>query len=650
MRYNLDTQKLLSVDHVASIISVSPATIRNWVKAGYIIPTRRRPLAFSEDEVFSFRERIVSGVFDKLKTRANKMASTNVFFSDEYSNNASIAEQCNEIATLVRMNELDTNVVMFLAALRLLIAKGELASRGNSDLFDLSQYHSWSRESMKRLIYKWRDEIDSSQVPDSYNEVYELLVPQDIEDYLGMIYQSISIEGIKSRRGLYYTPSDLVENSLSQLRPPIKTFLDPCCGTGKFLLGAARAFDLALENIFGFDRDIVATYIARVNLLLAYPESDYEPNIRCMDSILELATGEMFCETNPLLNSIDAIATNPPWGAYKNETQKRHHNSRIKSNETFSLFVEKSLHLLRKGGQLSLILPESVLNIRAHADVRELLLRETSIVAIEHLGRRFAGVFTPVIGLNSIKGIRSKDHFVVVKNDDESNTVSQSRFMENEYYTFNIKLADYEEEVLKKIYAVEHATLIGNSEWALGIVTGNNKRFLSKEHKPGTEPIVRGYDVHPYRLRTPDTFINYAPNELQQTSREEFYRADEKLIYRFISNRLVFAYDTRRLLTLNSANILIPAIPGVSIKVTLAFLNSKVFQYIFRKKFSTHKVLRGDLERFPFPILDEKTHLTIEQLVDLAVDDGVIRKELDELVFSSFFLTDREISIITNSI
>jgi hypothetical protein len=48
---------------------------------------------------------------------------------------------------------------------------------------------------------------------------------------------------------------------------------------------------------------------------------------------------------------------------------------------------------------LSYILPESILNVKVHEDIRKLLL-DYNILSIYELGRIFTGVFTEVIRLD----------------------------------------------------------------------------------------------------------------------------------------------------------------------------------------------------------------------------------------------------------
>ena len=413
---------------------------------------------------------------------------------------------------------------------------------------------------------------------------------------------------------------------------------------------AANKFKLAPEDIYGFDCDKIATNIARINLLMAYKNTDFSPNIFCIDSLAELATGEVFCETNNLIEKIDAIATNPPWGAYKNAASKGAFSGKVKSGETFSMFLEKSIQLLRKGGHLSFILPESILKIKIHADIRELVLSKTKISKISMLGRQFTGVFTPVIRLDLIKEPEIKGSLVLIERKGASDRIAQDRFRKNEDFAFDVSTESHEEGLLNKIYSVQHLTLSKNAEWALGIVTGDNKKFILDLNEHGAEAVYRGSNFYPYYLGAPRSFVYFTPSAFQQVAQERFFRAPEKLIYKFISKKLAFAYDDRQCLTLNSANILIPSIPGMSIKTVLAFLNSAVFQYIFKKKFSTHKVLRGDLEKLPFPLIGIEMQNTIEHLVSSALCSRSAPEMLEELIFSAFGLSEKEVSTIKQTI
>ena len=80
----------------------------------------------------------------------------------------------------------------------------------------------------------------------------------------------------------------------------------------------------------------------------------------------------------------------------------------------------------------------------------------------------------------------------------------------------------------------------------------------------------------------------------------ELIQAQEKLVYRFISSRLVFFCDTRQRYFLNSANMLVlnDDFP-LSANQLAETMNSQLTNWLFHQIFHTHKVLRGDLESLP---------------------------------------------------
>ena len=78
----------------------------------------------------------------------------------------------------------------------------------------------------------------------------------------------------------------------------------------------------------------------------------------------------------------------------------------------------------------------------------------------------------------------------------------------------------------------------------------------------------------------------------------------------------VFAYDDKQLLSLNSANIVIPRIEGLPIKYVLAILNSSVCTYFLVKRYNSLKILRSHLEEIPIPVVPKEQYEPIIELVD----------------------------------
>ena len=166
-----------------------------------------------------------------------------------------------------------------------------------------------------------------------------------------------------------------------------------------------------------------------------------------------------------------------------------------------------------------------------------------------------------------------------------------------------------EQQLLEEMLQQPCLTLKGHATWGLGIVTGNNAKMCKRSRRKGLMPVYRGKDILPGRLKAARFFIN--PNDFpryQQLAPMELYQASEKLIYRFISNKLVFYCDTHQRYILNSANMLVldDGFP-MSAKALAELLNSPLSNWLFQQLFHTHKVLRGDLELLPL-ITDSALH------------------------------------------
>ena len=127
------------------------------------------------------------------------------------------------------------------------------------------------------------------------------------------------------------------------------------------------------------------------------------------------------------------------------------------------------------------------------------------------------------------------------------------------------------------------------------------------------------------------------------------------MLYRFICNQLVFAYDDHQTLSLNSCNLVIPHIKGLSIKYILAILNSRIAQFYFKKRFNSIKVLKSHIEQIPIPYIQKNQQEEILKYVEILLTDRdkdyimKIYNELDQKIAAIFNLTQNEYSIILSS-
>ncbi len=162
-------------------------------------------------------------------------------------------------------------------------------------------------------------------------------------------------------RGAFYTPPDLVEWILDRtLTAGTTRVLDPACGTGHFLVAAARR--LGVRAVHGSDLDAEAVRIARLRVQAedpSVPAEEIESRIRVADG-LTAWDGQQF----------DAVIGNPPFlGQLKSRTAGQR-GGLAAYTDTSAAFLHRALDLVAAGGAVALVQPLSVLGARDAGPVR----------------------------------------------------------------------------------------------------------------------------------------------------------------------------------------------------------------------------------------------------------------------------------------
>ena len=541
--------------------TISEATSRNWA-------------------------RLHSDSSGRLMSRANKQLSTKTILPLEYFTNKKNVADIQRFVTFCKEKSYKVEDVIYSMGVELL---------KKAKIFN------------KRHVQKVIESLEFTDVlefPDSILDLKE-------HDILGLIYQCFLLEGEKNRKGSYYTPLEVARNMTKGLDfSKGQTFFDPCCGSGAFLLALDEA---SPEQVLGCDNDPIAVMITKINMLIKYKSQVFEPQIIECD----------YLKYNfKYKNSY--IISNPPWGAVIFDEK----NNPISTKESFSFFFEKAFNQLEDGGTIRFLLPESVLNVKTHRNFRKFLLENTDIQSITRYPGTFSGVQTKYIDIQCAshfdrpQGAEKYPVIVTYSFDGDFSTplrsarndVSLQCFYLTNNLNFNL-LSDSGLEKVQKILSKGKYTL-KDSIWALGVITGDNKNKVRTKRGRRMQPIYTGKEIEAYTLKQPRKFIKYKRTDYQQVAKDEIYRADEKLVYKFISKNLVFAYDNSKSLFLNSANILIPRIPGMSIKTVLAFLNSELFKFLYKSLFGEIKILKGNLLELPFPEISPETDKILTELVD----------------------------------
>lgn len=412
-------------------------------------------------------------------------------------------------------------------------------------------------------------------------------------DKVGADYETSLSDSYRNKEGIYYTPADIVQNLFAAPQDDLKntTFCDPCCGSGNFII---RALELGFspENIYGYDIDRVAVEITKARI---YKESGYKSNNIYMGDFLNIASSK----DSP---KFDCIYTNPPWGKKLPKEVRESYGIRFgagSSLDTCSLFLFSCLKCLNSDGKLGMLLPESFFNISTFASARLRTLR-LSIERLIDYGKAFKGLVTKaqaIVVRNSPAEFRQK-----VKCESPTTFFERSldSFSCNPKAILNLYCSEEAAQTLKHLMSIPYITLAKRASWGLGIVTGNNKKFVKNRPENGCIPVFKGSDISKTKLKEASSFIPKDFTLYQQVAPLQLFEAKEKLIYKFISSRLCFFCDTEKRFVLNSANMLIPdnGFP-ISTKILSELLSSDFMNWVFTSIFNTYKILRGDLESLP---------------------------------------------------
>jgi len=352
------------------------------------------------------------------------------------------------------------------------------------------------------------------------------------------------------------------------------------------------------------------------------------------------------------------ILGNPPWGYdfSKEENAYLSDNyitAKNKGMESYDLFVEKGLAMLEEDGYLAYVLPEAILSVNSHQQARELIVKNTAFKFVSYLGNAFSGVQCPAIILGVQKGYHGETKGCKVEIDNEKFIINEDRDIDASQFSFNMN--DEEYDCLRVISSVQNAKyLANNAKFALGIVTGNNKEYIKNSRADEMEIILKGSDVFRYAKKETDNYICFVPENFQQVAPTEMYRAEEKLLYRFIAEVPVFTYDNQQTLSLNSCNILIPQIEGMDIKYVLAILNSSVAAYFINKKYNSVKLLRSHIESLPIPMVSAEKQNDIVKKVDHIMNSSEnitgLYEDLDNEIMKIYSFSTKQKNIIKNAL
>ena len=237
-------------------------------------------------------------------------------------------------------------------------------------------------------------------------------------DVKGAIYESILEKNGKDKKsgaGQYFTPRALIKAIVDVVDPKImETVADPACGTGGFLLAAyehmkkqsneiSKLDFLRNKALFGADNTPLVVTLASMNLYLHDIGTKGSP-IVCQDSLLD-TSDRMF----------DVILANPPFGTRPQGSGEVFvvRTEFIKTSDNQLNFLQHIMSIVKTGGRVAVVLPDSVLSDGKDATaVRRKLMKDFNLHTILRLcpGLFYANISTNVLFFD--KGKPTEDIWV----------------------------------------------------------------------------------------------------------------------------------------------------------------------------------------------------------------------------------------------
>jgi type I restriction enzyme M protein len=268
----------------------------------------------------------------------------------------------------------------------------------------------------------------------------------DGKDILGDFFEKIQREGFKQTKGQFFTPVSIVLFMLYGLEVDklaidlmnrdrrLPYLIDPACGSSTFLIEAMRLITAELkrrsrsqlstnravaqrfeelflpdhhehkwarEYLYGIEHNFDLATASKVNMIL---HGDGSSNIFHQDGLKPFRFYEKPSGTNLLRSSsrsaiysdrevneqFDVIVSNPPFSVDLDDETKRYLTSEFvfgRKRNSENLFVERYYQILKEGGRLAVILPESVFDTTENKYIRLFMFMYFDVVAIVSLPR-----------------------------------------------------------------------------------------------------------------------------------------------------------------------------------------------------------------------------------------------------------------------
>jgi type I restriction-modification system DNA methylase subunit len=429
------------------------------------------------------------------------------------------------------------------------------------------------------------------------------------------------------------------------------TICDPACGSGAFLnqaldflitehrnvdelqakvLGYSIVFSdieksILENNIFGVDLNEESVEIAKLSLWLrtAQPNrklNDLNNNVKCGNSLIndDKVVGEKAFDWETAFPQVfakggfDVVIGNPPYVFGGNEGIspqakvyfKNHYETGNGKVNLFTLFIEKSHMILKRGGEFSFIIPNTFLRVTSYHDSRKFFINKFNFRELADLGTDiFENAVTTAMILIASKAIPKTDSTVRIIKDfsGKYTELELKEIIENDYIiTTNVSVP--KGLILKKM-TLDSITLGDEcKEMIFGVVITKNKdEVVFDTQVNGYKPFLEGKDISSYFIKPVHQYLNYRPELLHRARTKEVFEVPEKLLVQRITGGkkpLKVAYDNFGYYNKESINnIILKPDSRFKSKFILTLLNSNLINWYYNNQFTNESTLTVNISK-----------------------------------------------------
>lgn len=271
--------------------------------------------------------------------------------------------------------------------------------------------------------------------------------------------------------------------------------------------------------------------------------------------------------------------------------------------DMYALFWEVGIKILKRGGLMGFITPNTWLNNQSNKKLRTFILENTRISRIVDYSKIKVfdqATVLPIVTILEKSVQKSITEIYEVKGSELTlkNVVKQEIWKDGELNIINIDLNEKEivlrEKIEKDTIPLERLALVkfGIKIYETGKGNPSQKASFAKDRvfesdyqkDSSYHPYLEGKDVFPYRIDYKNRWLKYGAN-LAAARDPQLFEGQRILVRRIVGNTLISTFTDKDFVTSQLLQIVKPHQEYIS-KSLLGILNSKLIAFYFRKKYN----------------------------------------------------------------